>query len=61
MLNIGDMVRMGPDKYEDEITGFIISYRTSTDGTIMYRIQWFDGIKSNEHVEHVYGISHKEE
>jgi len=55
------MVRMGPDKFEDEITGFIISYPTSTDGTIMYRIQWFDGIKTNEHIEDVYGISHKEE
>jgi hypothetical protein len=55
------MVRMGPDKFEDEITGFILSYTRSTDGEIMYRIQWFDGIKSNEHIEHVYRISHKEE
>ena len=61
MLNIGDMVRMGPDKFEDEITGFILSYYTSHYGEVMYHIQWFDGFKSNEHIEDVYRISHKEE
>ena len=55
------MVRMGPDKFEDEITGFILSYYTSHYGEVMYHIQWFDGFKSNEHIEDVYRISHKEE
>ena len=50
MLVIGDIVRMKEDKFEEEITGFVVGYQeASASSLLLYRIQWFDnGTISNE-------------
>lgn len=60
MLVIGDIVRMKEDKFEEEITGFVVGLPEvfSVNNLLLYRIQWFDnGTISTEHEAGIEKIS----
>lgn len=60
MLVIGDIVRMKEDKFEEEITGFVVGLPEvlSVNNLLLYRIQWFDnGTISTEYEAGIEKIS----
>jgi hypothetical protein len=48
MLQIGDIVKMPPDTYEDEVYGIVIGFKGTIQGNNYFDVQWFDGMLSNE-------------
>ena len=48
MLEIGDLVKMPEDKYEDEVYGVVVGFRDEIQGTKYFDIQWFDDMHTSE-------------
>ena len=48
MLQIGDLVKMPEDKYEDEVYGIVVGLKGKIQGNKYFDIQWFDGMLSSE-------------
>ena len=49
LFNVGDIVCMEEDKYENECWGFIIAIRGE-----WVVVKWFDGIQSEENMKWVH-------
>jgi uncharacterized protein YwqG len=48
MLQIGDLVKMPEDKYEDEVYGIVVGLKGKIQNDKYFDVQWFDGIHSSE-------------
>ena len=48
MLQIGDLVKMPEDKYDDEVYGIVVGFKGKIQNDKYFDVQWFDGMLSSE-------------
>lgn len=60
MLQIGDLVKMPLDKYEDEVYGIVVGLKGKIQNDKYFDIQWFDGMLSSEKEINVTKVSDEE-
>ena len=56
MLEIGDLIKIPPDKQEDEVYGVVIGFDREMYGLKFFKIYWFDGQYSSESVNDVIKV-----